>query len=579
MPTYSYRVVRIRQTDAGNWLILFGAPATDIDSWAGVPRKKEQSEQSDEDTAETTGFQREINAGRLKSLLEFYRNPNNTIQNPLLCATRETSRGSVEFAADGGASGDRVETGTITITIEDLDSKPLVDLLRHVKADLEARVPALAQHPVSPTKVKELKQRARIAHPVEPEEEADPDDIDGESNEDAAPESEQNVTAVVFSDESHILEFWEDVAARIQVLEEAGATLAEVDNFEGYTKEAMISFLRPLVVVDGQHRLRGAIDAAKSQAMEEPFRSEIENAVLAGKDPSVVQREVERRAARILPVSLIMTDDPAEHVFQFVVVNQKATPIGRALLGTIVSTSLSNEELSRVSARLTRAGIPLDESRSIAYLSRNPDSPFFNLVERGLSSDKKGLLPWSVLGSLVAIFQELRGGKLFHEKNDYADKWRRHHLEHCPLVAGAEKPYAAWSAPDGPWRDVFVAFWTAIRNRLANMTDVEAKNYWGAGRESQIFNKISLTILASDFFQYLCDKDAAISSATEVKELVADWLDGVDPTYFSRDWKLSGVKKDSPGIRHQWSRLWLEYRKDPRRLPHTKSYSQPAKVD
>lgn len=31
------------------------------------------------------------------------------------------------------------------------------------------------------------------------------------------------------------------------------------------------------------------------------------------------------------------------------IVNQKATPIGKALLGTIVATTLSNEELSRVS--------------------------------------------------------------------------------------------------------------------------------------------------------------------------------------------------------------------------------------
>lgn len=76
---------------------------------------------------------------------------------------------------------------------------------------------------------------------------------------------------------------------------------------------------------------------------------------------------------------------PAEHVFQFVVVNQKATPIGRALLGTIVSTSLSAEELEGVSARLEAAGIPLEDPQAIAFLTRHPDSPFKDLVEKGAS--------------------------------------------------------------------------------------------------------------------------------------------------------------------------------------------------
>jgi hypothetical protein len=41
-----------------------------------------------------------------------------------------------------------------------------------------------------------------------------------------------------------------------------------------------------------------------------------------------------------------------------------------------------------------------------------------------------------VLVSLVKIFRELRGGRLFHEKsNDYADIWRSRHLASCGVVA------------------------------------------------------------------------------------------------------------------------------------------------
>jgi hypothetical protein len=274
-----------------------------------------------------------------------------------------------------------------------------------------------------------------------------------------------------------------------------------------------------------------------------------------------------------------MSTDPAEHVFQFVVVNQKATPIGRALLGTIVSTSLSNEELARVSDRLKNAGIPLEESQAVAYLTRSPDSPFYNKVEKGLTSDGADLLPWTVLVSLVKIFRELNGGKLFHERNDYADKWKRELLNDSGIVASweekqFERQLDYWSSPDGPWREVFMAFWSKVRAELGNETDDQVNNYWGKSRSSNLFNKISLTILAADFFQFLCDRKLGIDSSSDVLQFVDDWLEGVNRDYFNRDWKLSGAKKDSPGIRSRWSKEWLEYRKDPQKLPKVSLYRQ-----
>ena len=41
MPTYTYEAVQIHQTAGGDSLVLLGAPASEIDSWAGVPQKKE----------------------------------------------------------------------------------------------------------------------------------------------------------------------------------------------------------------------------------------------------------------------------------------------------------------------------------------------------------------------------------------------------------------------------------------------------------------------------------------------------------------------------------------------------------
>ncbi|MGB8700575.1 MAG: hypothetical protein WCD18_14255, partial [Thermosynechococcaceae cyanobacterium] len=421
----AYRAVRIRQTAAGGWLILFAAPATEIDTWAGIPQKKEIG-----GTQETTGFQREEDTKRIKELVNFYSNDSNVIQNPLLCATRQTNQSVVQFDPDINIEHSTfAETGLLTIQSESLESLSLLDLLRRVKSDLECRVSSLASLQPSDRLLIDLKGRASVES-IEPEATTDSDFADSdtemsESTEDVV-DSEESAGAI-FSDESHIFDFWEEVAARVRLLEELGSSF-NGDEFLGYSKDAMISFLRPIVVVDGQHRLRGAVESAKFLSSKPPYSDELEQLVIDGVDADSAQRLIEAKIARCLPISLLVTDDPAEHVFQFVVVNQKATPIGKALLGTIVSTSLSNDELARVSKRLEDSGIQLEESRAVAYFTRNPSSPFYHLVERGLTSENNDLLQWNVLLSLVRIFQELKGGRLFGEKNDYADKWKRTYL-------------------------------------------------------------------------------------------------------------------------------------------------------
>ncbi len=581
MLNFRYRAVRVRQTETGDHLVLFAAPATEINSWVGIPQKKELTDQE-----ETTGFQRVESPTRIKELKGFYKNESNIIQNPILCARRESSVGEVTFEpVDGTAEAEDIEHGYISVNVQPLEEMSLLRLLTLVKQGLEQRVQTLLQAQVSEQLIVKLKTQLKAKRSsTEDQSEA----TDDESSVELEPEQEEvssEDVAAVLLDESHVVDFWQQIAARVQVLSELEDEYTE-DNFEGFTKEAMISYLRPVVLVDGQHRLRGAISAAQDLASHDPkYQTEIEHRVSGGEDELQVQNGIEARIARRLPVSLLMSTDPAEQVFQFVVVNQKAVPIGKALLGTIVSTTLSNEELERVSTRLKDAGIQLDASRVVAFLTRSNDSPFRGLVEKGTSTNSD-LLPWTVMKSLVTIFQKLTGGKLFGPKqNDYAAIWQRKFLDNSGIVAEwEEKGFASasayWSSPAGPWRDVFIQFWTAIRDKFANTTNAEANNYWGAARKSQIFNKISLTILAADFFQYLCESKTTIDDIEDVARIVKEeWLGDVDESYFASQWKLSGVKKDSPGIKRQWSDLWEQYRKNPVSLPKTKEYRHFAFVD
>jgi len=339
--------------------------------------------------------------------------------------------------------------------------------------------------------------------------------------------------------------------------------------------------------MDGQHRLRGALAAARRTLDTPDAMSETERRIASGEPPEAVTGDLVLRASRKLPISLLLDPHPAEHVFQFVVVNQKATPIGRALLATIVSTSLSEEELEKVTDRLQRAGIPLDESRAASYMARNKKSPFAGLVDLGMSgANQNELLPWPVMVSLVQIFRDLSGAALNHQKNDYATTWRSKCLDLSQIVAGHQvagyaSGYDHWRSFDGPWRGVFIEFWTAVRDFFGSTKDKNDHNYWGNPRKSNLFNKPSLHILAADFFRYMTMAKSAIENDAQVREIVANWLVDVDGNYFNRDWKLdrAGVKKDSPGIRFSWSKQWDEYRTGPKdRLPDVRNFSKPTVV-
>ena len=248
-----------------------------------------------------------------------------------------------------------------------------------------------------------------------------------------------------------------------------------------------------------------------------------------------------------------------------------------------MSTTLSNEEMAKVATRLKHAGIKVEESQAITFLARHPASPFRDRVERGFAGDTSHALQWNVFASLVGIFRYLKGGKLFGERNDYADIWRLRHLPQSPIVAvfedhGCDTPMAYWGKLDGPWRAVFMEFWREVRDTFGNTEDSDKHNYWGRPRDSNLFNKISLTILASDFFQFLVDSRIELESPKEISTLVQSWLENVNRGYFDKDWVLSGVKKDSVGIRNQWASLWSDYRKSGGNLPSKHLFRRPRSV-
>lgn len=579
---FRYPAVVNEQVEGGKKLVAFSAPAAEIERWGGIPQKKRF-----DGGEETAGFQREDKQKRIEEIAAFLTDPHNTLQNPLLCSERTAKDAKVEFVPMTGHDS----LGELLITIPDYSTLTMLDVFERVQEYLEERVPSLKGKSAPEETVARLQLRARNlgllggdGHDGD-DGDGDESDSDGDHASEAEEADGDGSTSALF-EESHIAEFWEEIAARREVLKKVGADQV-LDSFLGFSREAMESYIRPVVVMDGQHRLRGALAAAKGILDTTDAMAETERRIAAGEPPEAVSSDLLLKASRRLPISLLLDPNPAEHVFQFVVVNQKATPIGRALLGTIVSTSLSEEELETVTDRLQRAGVPLEESRAASYMARNRKSPFAGLVDLGMSGPNQNeLLPWPVMVSLVQMFRDLSGGALYHQKNDYAATWRLKYLDLSPIVAGHQAagfsgPYDHWRAIDGVWRGVFIEFWTAVREFFGSTKDKNDHNYWGNPRRSNLFNKPSLHILAADFFRYMTMAKTAIDNDAHVKQIVADWLADVDPSYFNRDWKIdrAGVKKDSPGIRFTWSKQWDEYRTGPKdRLPDVRNFSKPTIV-
>lgn len=546
-----YEAIAFKQTNSSELTISFTARANDIDTWAGVPQKKNF------DNVESSGFQRNIKKERMKSLVNFYSNERNIIQNPLLCASRNSSNNDIAgvfFTPDTPVNDDtRAQKGKLIIRYEDYSNYSLKDILILFRGTLEERVENLGETPLNQSLLEKLNSLYY--------------------SEREYMELESSEAEIIELESSHISDLWQEVSCRIEMLHNLPE---DVDEILGFDKESIISYLLPVTIVDGQHRLKGAIAHLDTIYSEPEIQSEIEKLIVDGMDQDSVTEAITKKYVRSLPISLILCDDPAEHVFQFVVVNQKATPINTALLGTIVSTSLSNEELERVSHRLKDADIPLEDSKAVSFATRNVASPFYNLVQTGIAGENAGKLPWTVMKSLVSIFKDLKGAKYFSEtdRTDYSDLWKRKLLEKSDIVEGEslDEKFSNWSDDSGVWKEVFITFWEKVRDEFASTDDSERKNYWG-NTESNLFNKISLTILVADFFRFISEgRGISISSIGELQEVMDEWLGGIDRSYFDRDWLLKNTKKDSPGIRKQWSNIWANYSKDPRKLPPVNLY-------
>jgi len=571
MPTFRYPAIEYKQQQKSSSVFLFAAPCNEITDWAGIPRKEAK------EGVQTVGFQRSPDRNRLGKLKRFLGQENNIIANSILCATRSSSRVSFQPSDPDSIDNynDFSRLGWIVIEEPDYNSFTLLELLKCVENLILERLPRLALEVT--IEASEVSIFCKNSEEVPTSEDYLDDSEDSDSsnileNMASDDENSDDDDSIEFSSESHIEEFFRAVRLRKMAIETTN--LPDRDKFAGFSKDALKDYLHTATIVDGQHRLLGAQSQLKEHLNSEEIRKWQDN--ILESDPNInpdqLQELTINNFSRRIGITLINNDDWAEHVFQFVVVNQKAVKIPSALLGSIIATTLTDSEVERVTERLGQAEINVADYQTIALISGSTRSPFCGLVKRGYDekeeSEKK--LDWSVLDRVVKIFRYLRGGKYFHNRNvDHAKNWRSKMLDRSKIVEdfmekGFDSPYEYWQQPKGPWLDVFLAVWTQVRDQLSSGTDDPNEyNVWGYPKQSNLFNDLHLSILSADFFSYIVSgKGQTIDSAENAREIVSEWLYGAKSTYFSRDYglKRSGIKKSEGPVKILWSKNWENYR-------------------
>jgi len=567
--TFKYRGIVSRQVKDGPDVVMFSAPAVEIERWAAIPQRRRI--EATGGAIETAGFQRESKGARIHEIARFMADHTNVIQNPLLTSIQEDDKVRIDIDDDG----------TCEVWIDDVDFRhyTLAELIDQVRQQLIKRLPDLERRSV-PTAIIDNLREGFAEHYADDGAEADDIDSASEDDEDEnGPDEADNgdaaeIVSGLFHEETQVVDFYDELNARSVVLKELGEVGANLTSIAGFTRDYLESLLRPVVLVDGQHRLLGALEAIALEMQSEAGRDKQAAYISEGLEPVAAADRLAREVSRSLPISLLATPSPAEHVFQFVVVNQKATPMSNALLGTIVSTSLTNEELDGIALRLAAAGIKLDSSRAVAYLTRSPDSPFSGLVSTGVGGDRPRALPWSVMLRLANMVRDLEGGKSFHPPYvDYVKAWSKQHFAKTGLVPeDIEDRLEHWRRNDGPWRRLFIALHTKIRDYFGDANDMNAENAWGS-TESNLFNMVSLTILTQDFFAYLRETGNSLESWEAVGEALDAWLEGLNRGYFNRNWRMKGTKKDQKSIKEAWSAAWFGYRVERDRLPRVEVYN------
>jgi hypothetical protein len=270
---------------------------------------------------------------------------------------------------------------------------------------------------------------------------------------------------------------------------ELQVAIEDPEQLEPARRDAIRSYVesvsKPGLIIDGQHRVFGAKNVADHNVF--------------------------------LPIVLLPGLNPAEQVFHFYVLNNKARPLTPVELRRTVSTSLSDAEIDDLWERFKQAGVDPEAARWTYKANTDSESPFRGLIDFGLGGD--GFIKENVAYQLMSRF--LRMGRKYKSLYKDVPKWNKDLDDRLPT---------------------FYAFWSAIHDRYEG-----AWNDAAAARGGQIFYKASMLVLQEyllDQFVQLMNvrridgKPSPFADPDDLRSIVHALLSDLPPAFFTQEWQV-----------------------------------------
>lgn len=452
---YKYLGLRFRQREDGPELVQFLAPAEDIGLWGGVPQKSSKF---------LKGFQRAEDPKRKLQIYKFFDQPANISPTAIVVAFKPNCLTMTDLPVEfpGGVLDGAVPIGTpvlITVTYEPLESET---------------IPFLAE------KVFDLFNGGEVLSTLEVQELGE--DTDEDTTIDIEDEVEEKEELSIR--ESHLKEFLTFLSNPV-ALDEA----AQEDEVK--LRTILTNLLKPGIIVDGQHRTRGAAYA-------------------------------ERRIP--FPVVGLVDAGWKEQVFQFIIINQKAKPIQPEFLTAIISSSFSANDIEDLVRRLENSGIKLEESRLTELINYDQKSPFAGMIDLKI----QGMTGSLGYPGMIQLSKRFKGLKT-HLKTT---QFRAVFETVFKTLEGSTYTVKRSHWDEQEWFEYFCAFWSTVSKKYEDL--------WEPG--TNLMKIVSLQELQNVFLEWLYERRESINGVDDFREKTELFLTNLQSGFFHKDWKLVSLQ-------------------------------------
>lgn len=441
---YRYDAVRVQQRVGAPTFYLIGAPARELTKWADAPHKK---------SSLRAGYQRELDDRRLDSIESFLENSKqNILPSAALIAVHSDA-----FSASGQDESHCVVTIKLQDSTEmELRARVLDELKNRLSEDEIASVALPGLDAIEGTEV--------------------PSDEFGDDADSLVPDS-----------------YMASIFFELQQFERL-----PLDR-QNDVMEFVHTMSVPGLIMDGQHRIFGAKEAAENI---------------------------------VLPVVLIPGLKLSEQVFNFYILNNKAKPLDKRQLRSIISTSLTGGEISELYSRFNSSGLNADEAQWTYRVNTDAGSPFKGLVSLKLEGDDSPIDD-NVMDQVVSRFIKLP--KTYDSlKKGLNFNWDKSSQYDFKL-------------------ELFYGLWSAVRDQFPKAWDLAAS---GPGN-GQLFQKVALLQL-QEYVLGLLKQVVLFQEASPLGSREGLYTDArkalqrIPEEFFLKEWRKKGLDTSAGRA------LWLE---------------------